>query len=60
MKHINIQFLLFAGGLSALTACSDLEIGESMYHSEEYQFSDFSRTKESINYVYSFLQDGLS
>lgn len=52
---------LVAGCLTfAFTACSDLELNESQYHSKEYQFSDFSQVKEVMTNVYGYLQSGFS
>lgn len=60
IKYYIYFCLLVPAGLLWFPACAELDINESSYHSDEYMFSDFPRAKQSLNYVYSYLQDGLS
>ena len=44
-----------------LASCSDfLELNESEYHTVKYQFSTFSRVKQSATTVYGYVRDGLA
>ena len=44
-----------------LASCSDfLELNESEYHTVKYQFSTFSRVKQSATNVYGYVRDGLA
>ena len=42
--------------LGGLCSCSDLELGESQYHTKKYQFSDFDKVKEVMTNVYGYLE----
>ncbi len=48
--------VLFASLLGVLCSCSDLELGESQYHTKKYQFSDFDKVKEVMTNVYGYLE----
>ncbi len=47
---------LGAALLGGLCSCSDLELGESQYHTKKYQFSDFDKVKEVMTNVYGYLE----
>lgn len=53
--------VLLAGCLGLNAACRDfLELDESQYHTREYQFATFERTKQVATNVYGYVRDGLA
>ncbi len=60
MRRIITNILKVALAASLLTACNDLELDESVYHTQTWQFSDFSQVKSVMTNVYGYLEDGFS
>ena len=55
------NLLAIAAVMALSSGCSDfLELDESNYHSDEYRFSTFDRTKEMATNVYSYIKSGYS
>ena len=57
MKTRILGIIAFGAALAgAVCSCSDLELGESQYHTKKYQFSDFDKVKEVMTNVYGYLE----
>lgn len=54
--RISVIIALGTAILGGLCSCSDLELGESQYHTKKYQFSDFDKVKEVMTNVYGYLE----
>ncbi len=51
---------LAISSLFLLQGCNDLKLNESVYHSQTFQFSDFTQVKEVMTNVYGYLKPGFA